>query len=88
MKRQPNGIYSNKVKNPENADYIYRLWHDCENADYIYRLWHDCDRYKNRDSARVEMRRVGTFLDPLRGDKIKFKCDLCGFTQAIEKSAF
>ena len=75
MKRQPNGIYSNKVKIPETGEFIYRLWHDCT-------------KYKNRDSARIEMRRVGTFLDPLRGDKIKFKCDLCGFTQEIEKSAF
>jgi len=75
MKRQPNGIYSNKVKNPENADYIYRLWHDCK-------------EYKKRTLTRVEMRRVGTFLDPLRGDKIKFKCDFCNFTYSIEKSAF
>jgi len=33
------------------------------------RLWHDCKKYKDRDSARVEM----------RGGERNFTCPHCGF---------
>jgi len=75
MKRQSNGVYS--VKEPST-----------DKAEYTYRLWHDCEGYKGRPIARVEMVRAGTFLDPLRGDKIKFKCPYCDFKHTIEKAIF
>jgi hypothetical protein len=47
------------------------------------RLWHDCKKYKDRDSARVEVDLVKETKD-----FYKFVCKLCGFEYEFDKTLY
>jgi hypothetical protein len=63
MKRILNGLYTFQEKG--------------DKAGATLRMWHDCKKYRDRDTARVELLRS-------KDDQNVFVCPYCGFEFKIE----